>query len=225
MKQNILQLRLHQLLLFIIVLCFISCDGGTKKEHRKTNQKVLSQKQVNTKAPESEKVIHILPLGNVIQENIEVVKSSIKNFYGYDCIVLSQVEPTSDIIAPSGTRYEAGKILKKYRTKDFRIILTEGDIAYPNKEKKSQEYGIFGLGFMPGTTSVVSTFRLKRNVSHKLFLERLTKVALHEIGHNLGLNHCTNEPRCMMNDARGTIKQVDHEKIWFCDKCQMQLKK
>ena len=50
-------------------------------------------------------------------------------------------------------------------------------------------------------------------------LERLKKVALHEIGHNLGLEHCSNNKECMMNDADGTIKQVDREKIWFCKKC------
>jgi len=48
-------------------------------------------------------------------------------------------------------------------------------------------------------------------------------VALHEIGHNLGLPHCENDKKCMMNDARGTIKQVDAEKVWLCEKCKNQI--
>lgn len=44
-------------------------------------------------------------------------------------------------------------------------------------------------------------------------------MALHEIGHNLGLIHCTHHKDCLMNDAKGTIQQVDQEKIWFCSKC------
>jgi hypothetical protein len=27
----------------------------------------------------------------------------------------------------------------------------------------------------------------------------------------------------MMNDAKGTIKQVDAEKVWLCEKCRKQL--
>lgn len=49
--------------------------------------------------------------------------------------------------------------------------------------------------------------------------ERLEKRAHHEIGHNLRLDHCTNNKECMMNDANVTIKQVDAEKMWFCEIC------
>lgn len=52
---------------------------------------------------------------------------------------------------------------------------------------------------------------------------RLKKVALHEIGQNLGLVHCRNHLECLMNDADGTIKQVDKERIWFCEKCWINL--
>jgi len=54
-------------------------------------------------------------------------------------------------------------------------------------------------------------------------MERLDKIVLHEIGHNLGLDHCTNDPQCMMNAANGSIKEVDQERIWFCDKCRKTL--
>jgi predicted Zn-dependent protease len=27
----------------------------------------------------------------------------------------------------------------------------------------------------------------------------------------------------MMNDANGTVKQVDKERVWFCEKCRKQL--
>ena len=179
----------------------------------------LASSFVNTKP----KIIYIQPLGNVNQEYIDYIKTSVKKFYGYDCVVKSKLNLTNDVLAGSGTRYEAGKILKKYNSKENVLIITEKDIAH-RKSSCFPEWGVFGLGFRPGKTCVISTFRLKKNVSKTKFLERLKKVALHEIGHNLGLEHCTNDQECMMTSASGTVKQVDREKIWFCSKCWNQIR-
>ena len=129
---------------------------------------------------------------------------------------------TDDLLAASRARYEASKILTKFNSDKNVLLITAVDIAH-RKSAEIPEWGIFGLGFRPGNTCVVSTFRLQRNVTQAAFLERLKKVALHEIGHNLGLKHCTNHPECMMHDANGTIKQVDKEKVWFCELCKEQL--
>ena len=169
------------------------------------------------------KTIYIQPFGDVNQKYIEFIKTSVKNFYGYDCVVRSKLNLTKDILAGSKTRYEAGKILKKYNSKENVLLITEKDIAH-RKSSEFPEWGIFGLGYRPGSTCVISTFRLKKNVTKVKFLDRLKKVALHEIGHNLGLEHCTNNKECMMTSASGTIKQVDKEKIWFCSKCWSLIK-
>ena len=169
---------------------------------------------VNTKP----KTIYIQPLGHVNQEYLDFLKTSVKIFYGYDCVIKSKLNLTSDLLAGSKTRYEASKILKKFNSNENVLLITEKDIAH-RKSNDFPEWGVFGLGFRPGNTCVVSTFRLKKNVSKEKLLERLKKVALHEIGHNIGLKHCSNNKECLMNDAGGTIKQVDREKIWFCSKC------
>ena len=167
--------------------------------------------------------INIQPLGKVSPEYINLVQKSVKTFYGYDCTVLPPKEITKDMLSPIKKRIDANKALRNNLTFDNLLILTEKDICC-NKDKDNPEWGIFGLGLRPGKTCIISTHRLSKNVSKQKTLERLEKVALHEIGHNLGLNHCTNNKECMMNDANGTIKQVDKEKVWFCEKCKKQIK-
>jgi archaemetzincin len=170
------------------------------------------------------KTIYIQPLGNVNQEYLNYVKKSVIDFYGYDCVIKPKVNLTADLLAASKTRYEASKILKKLNSKQNILLITEKDIAY-RKSKQYPEWGIFGLGLRPGNTCVISTFRLKKKVNTQQMLVRLKKVALHEIGHNLGLIHCTHHKDCLMNDAKGTIQQVDREKIWFCSKCSKVIHK
>lgn len=169
-------------------------------------------------------IINIQPLGKVSNEYIEQVKKSVKNFYGYDCNILPEMPITKQMLTRVTKRIDAKKALKYNKTKGNLLILTESDICY-FKDKKRPEYGIFGLGLRPGKTCIISTFRLKRGVSMNKTFERLEKVALHEIGHNLGLFHCKNDKKCMMNDAKGTIKQVDSEKVWLCDKCKRLISK
>ena len=166
--------------------------------------------------------INIQPLGDVSPEYINLVKKSVKSFYGYDCVVRPKKEITKDMLSRVTKRIDAEKALWNNLSFDHILIITEKDICY-YKNKSKPEYGIFGLASWPGKTCIISTFKLKRWVSQQKTLARLEKVALHEIGHNLGLNHCENNKECMMSAAKGTITQVDNEKVWFCEKCREQL--
>jgi archaemetzincin len=68
-----------------------------------------------------------------------------------------------------------------------------------------------GLGEEPGVATVISSFRCRkkaRDAAHAR--ERLAKVAVHEIGHSLGLDHCPTKG-CLMHDAEGKVLTVDDE--------------
>lgn len=174
--------------------------------------------------PKSPKVIYIQPLGNVDTAVISHVKKSVEDFYGFRCIIKNTVPLSKDILADSKKRYEANRIIKKFNSVQNILIITEKDIVYHDKVRNVKEWGILGLGYRPGTTCVISTFRMKRNVSKQKFEDRLQKVSIHEVGHNLGIDHCTKNPVCIMNDARGSIKQIDKERIFICDFCRKSIR-
>jgi len=135
----------------------------------------------------------------------QIVQDRVSNFYGFKCVIDKRLPLTDDILAASGKRYEASKIIVKFNSNNNILLLTNVDIAHFNKKRNNPEYGIIGLGFRPGKTCVVSTFRIKKGVSEKKMMERLEKVSIHEVGHNLGLDHCTNDKKCLMNDVNGTV--------------------
>jgi archaemetzincin len=120
----------------------------------------------------------------------------------------------------SKTRYRADSLiayLSKTTKPGFLTIgLTDKDIS--TTKEKIADWGIFGLGYCPGKSCIASTFRLKG----KNRFEKLFKVAIHELGHTQGLDHCPVKT-CLMRDAEG--KDHLNEEKEFCGKCKSVLVK
>ena len=196
---------------FLIILYFsfliTSCNNNKPKQPL-----AIASKQTSFKS------IHILPLGNISKKVIEDVSSGLVSFYHKQIIIDKAVPLNYVLLAKSKERYSADSILKKFSINNVTLVLTEKDIV--TKKDDIDEYGVFGLGSSYFKTTVISLFRLKRNATPQLLKQRLQKVCIHEIGHNLGLNHCTKNNKCLMSAANGTIKQVDQEEMFFCENCR-----
>lgn len=86
------------------------------------------------------------------------------------------------------------------------------------------DWGVIGVASPSVASGLVSTFRLGRNrAPASLVMLRLTRVALHELGHTFGLPHCKT-PGCIMNDAYGAIATIDESSGTFCAICRGRLK-
>lgn len=163
------------------------------------------------------------------------VSSSVKEIYGFETVVLKHKPiPIEAYTAIKTPRYRADKLLRTLAeekpdtvtyilglaTKDISTTKRDEDGNIKSPEEKYADWGVFGLGYMPGESCVVSTFRLK-NPEHKLS-QRLQKVCIHEIGHNLGLDHCENK-MCVMTDAAESIKTIDQAKLDLCAACKKKI--
>lgn len=176
--------------------------------------------------------IGIQPYGDIDPDIINSISDILKKTYETKVIVLDKKAlPKSAFVNIKSPRYRADSLLidlLKIRPDAIDIIIgiTSKDISTTKKtsngeikkpESKYTDWGIFGLGYRPGKSCVISTFRLKHTAS-KTFESRVQKIAIHEIGHNLGLKHCETK-KCVMQDAVETINTVDLASIELCKKC------
>ena len=78
---------------------------------------------------------------------------------------------------------------------------------------------VFGEAQLAGNCAVVSLHRLREEfyglpANREVEGERLLKVAVHELGHTLGLKHCP-DWQCVMASAH-SVERVDQKKAYFC---------
>ena len=78
---------------------------------------------------------------------------------------------------------------------------------------------VFGLATPQFRVASVYTARLK---DREKYVERLVKEIVHEIGHLLGLGHCSSD-RCVMKFSN-SIVEVDYKSEQFCNSCKARLR-
>lgn len=83
---------------------------------------------------------------------------------------------------------------------------------------------VFGEARLPGRVGVISTYRLEPSPREEkdLFQRRVVKEAVHEVGHMVGLEHCS-DTACAMYFSN-TLADTDHKGPDLCGKCHSQLR-
>ena len=164
---------------------------------------------------DSSRKVYIQPLGSRIPAaDLEIVRNGIQQLYGFTTIVMPRKRLPRFAYYPPRRRYRAEKLLDFLHTvkptnAKFIIGLTAVDIS--TTKGRYPDWGIMGLATLDGSVCVISSFRCRLG-SHSILhaRQRLAKVAVHELGHNLGLPHCPTRG-CLMEDAKGTNKTCDRE--------------
>ena len=201
-------------LLLSCLLLSAACNFNGKKPGIKHN---------STGAKFGGDTIYIQPFYPFDNERAQRVAIEVQKFYHVHVLILQERKIYDEAKSPTG-RYSAAKLLdlldgQLNGRKGKMLGLTSYDIFCEKNGVK--EWGIFGLGNCPGSSCVVSDFRLKK---FKDKTEEFTiNTTLHELGHTFGLPHCDYDERCLMNDAKGTIKTLYREKRWLCPHCAAKI--
>lgn len=200
---------------FILLLFFPACT-------RETNSFLQTRNQ--------DKIIAIQPLENYDTTYLQFISTEISNFYNRKVIILMPADiPPSFRLSENYNFYSADSILNWLqgfvKEEIIEVIgLTHEKIGIVKKEKNAAGNTltiVLGLGDFPGHCCVVSdhNFEIGDTVFYK---NRLRKAVLHEVGHNLGLDHCSSD-LCIMAEkyksVTGFLKSADD----YCEACKKNL--
>jgi archaemetzincin len=142
------------------------------------------------------------------------------------------VQRESAVDLPRAAYYARNRRYRAERLLDFlrgrvsapvnRILgVTEVDIS--TSAHGVYDWGVLGLGDLPGSACVISMFRCRRNARDAAQVRfRMVTTCIHEVGHTLGLDHCR-DVRCLMTDARGTVRTIDQSSGQLCNACRARL--
>ncbi|MEM5836548.1 MAG: archaemetzincin family Zn-dependent metalloprotease [Candidatus Aenigmatarchaeota archaeon] len=162
--------------------------------------------------------ITIVQLGKIPENILTAITSELRETLNLITETTEPMEIPKEIYNSLRHQYPAPLVLK-FLSERFRgkvLGITDKDLY-----AESLNF-VFGQAYCPGNYAVVSIHRLdptfyKQAPNEKILMERAVKEAVHEVGHMLGLDHCTIST-CVMSFSN-TVGDVDRKKKEFCQSC------
>jgi archaemetzincin len=165
----------------------------------------------------------IVPLGPIDPDILRRLRTALSKFLLLPVRVLHPQPLPPQSYHVIRDQYNAVQLLEflidQKENKALRILgVTAGDLYIPIFTF------IFGEAQLSGKTAIISVFRPRGDAGgpsppRQVFLQRLLKLSLHELGHTFGLKHCF-EDNCLMGFA-SNLEKLDQKKLVFCEYCQI----
>jgi len=166
--------------------------------------------------------IGVAPFGEVPGAALQGVAAFIRKHLHLEAHILAPFQNPSDAYDQKRGQYNAAIILKAIKSMPFDEGLDKV-IAVMNVDLFIPIFTyVLGEANEGGRYALASLYRLGRSTgrlpaSMDQIVERLIKVAIHELGHLFNIGHCLNQ-RCLMHYS-GNLDDLDATTLGFCDYC------
>jgi archaemetzincin len=169
--------------------------------------------------------ITLLPIGNLPQEHLSSLGRKVQEVF-------------RTTVALHPLHFDPARAFDAYRNQYNSTVLLSLLLNTTN-EQEGRILGVtacdlfvpvltfvFGEAQLSGRVAVVSSFRLRPEYyglpkNEELLIARLTKEAVHELGHTFGLIHCRDD-RCVMHSST-YAEDIDLKSDSPCSTCLQQL--
>jgi len=185
-----------------------------------------SSKGSGSSRAENAPTLLLVPLGNsLLDADIEFVKTCLLAFYDFNIELYPRTKLPPTAYYPPRQRYRAEKLLSyldRLANPSYNRVVGLTGVDISTTKGDVFDWGVLGLATIDGRVGVLSSHRCERGTkNHRELAIRFGKVAVHEVGHTLGLPHCPTL-RCLMEDAKGSVMTTDRE-YDLCPACRNRL--
>ncbi|HUO27331.1 MAG TPA: archaemetzincin [Candidatus Aquilonibacter sp.] len=170
------------------------------------------------------KLVQLLPVGEIDQALLRELTEAIPRCLQVSCEILPNSLDPAPAFHPERQQYHSSELLQRMQeaveSTSWRVLgVASADLYIPILKY------VFGEAQIGGPCAVVSYFRLRQEFyglppDGQLLRERLTKEAVHELGHTFGLRHCE-DYRCAMASAHA-VEWIDLRDTKPCEVCRAQ---
>ena len=169
--------------------------------------------------------ISLSPIGNIDSELLESLKERLGQSFGCPIYMTSGFGIPDDAYTPKRGQYLAPVLLDKLKALGWAkgekgLGIIDADLYAPGLNF------VFGQADIMSGLAIISLCRLRQEYyglpsDAALFLDRVAKEAVHEIGHTFSLGHCP-DTRCVMHFSN-SLADTDWKQVMFCSRCRPKL--
>lgn len=165
----------------------------------------------------------IVPIGDIESGLLENLAEALNERFSILFKIGEPLAIPEEAYNPDRNQYYSSAILKLLGRRYSRVKvlgIIDKDLYVPELNF------VFGEADLAGELSIISITRLRQQFyglpeNKKLFLDRVIKEAVHELGHTYGLRHCS-DSSCVMFFSNSLL-DTDKKSSYFCRSCSKKM--